>query len=129
MTPTTEGQDIPQSCPSCHHTTQLGYIRKRNHTLQAYAYCITCDHLHGGITLAAVWDSGINPEELPVFYDHTEDRQCAVTGCPNTDLETHHFAPTSIFGPDANNWPQADLCRHHHHTWHHRTGIATGTPR
>lgn len=50
-------------------------------------------------------------------------RRCEVFGCdtPWAVVELHHNAPVSIFGNEANWWPQSYLCRRHHEEWHERT--------
>lgn len=121
---------MTHQCAHCGTGLRLGLIRKRNHTYQAYRQCDECQRLYDGISMWQVWDMGIHPQELPLFADWgTHDSQCAVTTCDSNDVENHHFAPTSIFGPQADTWPQADLCKHHHNEWHTRTGIATGHPQ
>lgn len=37
-----------------------------------------------------------------------------------TYLEKHHWAPFSIFGDDAINWPTSMLCRSCHEEWHQK---------
>jgi hypothetical protein len=44
---------------------------------------------------------------------------CVVSGCENTGVEWHHFAPKSKFGDvEADMWPVLPLCKEHHDKWH-----------
>jgi hypothetical protein len=48
-----------------------------------------------------------------------------VTGCETLNVETHHWAPRAVFGPDSDRWPTSPLCPRHHQEWHRRVNAAT----
>lgn len=52
------------------------------------------------------------PRILPTFYN-----RCS--RCGNRGAESHHWAPTGIFGSEeASKWPQDYLCKRCHDEWH-----------
>ncbi len=66
-----------------------------------------------------VW--GIDISSLPVVANTAGIYgRCSVHDCTENGAQLHHFAPTGIFGPEADRWPVGFLCRRHHAEWHRR---------
>lgn len=66
-----------------------------------------------GLSLASVeW---IEDRAGTVAYE-----PCIIPDCPDTPTEYHHFAPSNVFGAEADLWPCLPLCRPHHLEWHRR---------
>jgi len=56
-------------------------------------------------------------DALPTKMPELSSR-CAVCGERGADL--HHWAPTGIFGAEAESWPKDYLCPRCHREWHER---------
>jgi hypothetical protein len=65
------------------------------------------------VSKRAVAAAGIEPENIePTRPRHT----CQVCGAEGA--ENHHWAPSFIFGEEAERWPQSFLCVSCHTRWH-----------
>ena len=57
--------------------------------------------------------SGVTPVEL-----HPQIPPFVCEVCGEQGAQEHHWAPTHIFGDDADIWPKSFLCTRHHELWH-----------
>ena len=57
--------------------------------------------------------AGIDPIEVPPARPR---HRCEVCGADGAEL--HHWAPTAIFGSEADRWPTSYLCPACHRRWH-----------
>lgn len=104
---------------ACKHDqgSELLALVARNGAMHVYSGCRSCNaNLEGGRFHPA---ENIDVTVLPVGTDlRLDNPPCQVCGAFGT--ETHHWAPTAIFGSEAAVWPTAILCRDCHQEWHRR---------
>lgn len=119
-----------RECPSCRGNIRIGRFIHRFSTANIHAVewqCLTCFDKYG---------KGITVKDHIRFCTVVEDRRCEscggvgceecselrceYLGCttPFHQVEKHHYAPTEMFGDEANLWPVGCLCINHHRTWH-----------
>lgn len=77
------------------------------------------------VSHASIDRLGLRITDIPLLGNGASI-QCEVRGCTNIGTECHHWAPQSIWGGTANDWPMSLLCRDHHLEWHKRAKVATG---
>jgi hypothetical protein len=91
--------------------------------------CTGCGHRSTPITHYMAQGWGIDIAALPVVADYAGVYgRCSVHDCTENGAQLHHFAPTGIFGAEADYWPVGYLCRRHHAEWHQRVtpGLVNG---
>lgn len=87
-----------------------------------FAKCNTCGEV--SLSVPRQWFLSWRTQGVPTteqtFPDNGEAdmHPCSYAGCPNRDIEWHHFAPRGVFTTDAENWPVMPLCLKHHQEWH-----------
>ncbi len=83
-------------------------------------YCLGCGtRIPGFAKRRAVEASGVAVKEM---FPLTPPFICEVCGAEGA--EEHHWAPTHLFGDEADGWPKSYLCPSCHRRWH-----ALVTPR
>lgn len=110
----------------------LGVLRQSDGKFQVRFYCVSCPRpSYNG----ASWISDSLPDPYGLIesfnlwgsikVDNVRwDRPCAKCGDRTSGVQEHHWAPRSIFGIEAWDWPTAYLCVRCHEEWHLRTGLA-----
>lgn len=120
-------------CRGCRKipATALGVLRQTDGRIQLRAYCPTCTTRWGRVR----WRSDALPhcntivEDLgvPIVVDNLNPGVlCERCGDGSQGVQEHHWAPKSVFGGEAYDWPTSNLCPSCHAEWHLRTGIGDG---
>lgn len=100
------------------HDWELDVLQKRNGTTQVRLQCARC-YVGRTLSYAELEAHGVDPYSLEPTRSHLgENGDCIVVDCYAIDVEFHHFAPKSVFGMEANDWPVMPVCRDHHTIWH-----------
>jgi hypothetical protein len=73
-------------------------------------YCRQCGHM----------SNIYEPHHDHLIYTMvvTKADECQCERCGKMGAELHHWAPSAIFGPDADRWPVGFLCQPCHAEWH-----------
>lgn len=109
--PATDGWDIVS------YRLQTGSVQVRHR-------CLTCWRI---MTFSLPY-SEAEAEAFPLAKDSVSDQPCARCGATE-GVESHHWAPRSVFGCEADEWPTGFLCRPCHQEWHRMmSGVTDGRP-
>jgi|SRR5688572_4542290 len=95
----------------CDHDFEDGLVIAANGRRCLRFRCTKCF----GITNQDRFTGGLDLSDLPIFEDN---RIGKCERCGELGTETHHWAPTAIFGIESHQWPTAQLCRVCHSEWH-----------
>lgn len=111
----------PLPCGKCKAANwSIGKLIDRGGRLRYPIYCETCG-LRSPRAAPKKEVEKLNLE-LKELSPWKEPNICAVCGA--IGAEEHHWAPSYIFGKDAEKWPKSFLCPAHHEEWHQKV-----TPR
>lgn len=118
-----------RTCVQCgSNKTQRVKNRIGNGGYQVFDLCLACGENARGHAVYLPHSKVGKLDLIPVHKDYAVQNQpCEVCG-KREGTELHHFAPRHIF-EDAEQWPQAYLCKAHHDEWHIRMAahFAEGT--
>ena len=99
-------------CAKCNSDSWAFFRQiKRNGTEVVAIICTESGHAGHSIKKSDLLDF----HSLPLLVDKTSG---ICEHCGTLGTETHHWAPTHLFGYESDNWPTAQLCRPCHHYWH-----------
>ena len=104
------------------HDWELECVEAKNGERMIRVVCSQCCVHSEWIGHAALLRHGVDPLTLPIDRSLRGDESCCVRDCSRSDTELHHFAPRSVFGIAADDWPVMPLCRDHHRYWHQLMG-------
>ena len=133
---TAEGVYRRSLCTRCSTFTDVYLRRKINSdgSEMVFEVCIVGGKPHrleartSHLSRAEVIRKGIRISDIPLIANEAKI-ECQVVGCDEPGVQWHHWAPRSIWGEQADDWPGALLCRTHHAEWHKRTGVALGNTK
>jgi hypothetical protein len=102
-------------CPRCGVTCWIvGHYVDAGGAPKYPFVCYSCRHRTPHFAKRRLVErSGVAVEELHPLLLPTVCEVCHAEGA-----EWHHWAPTSIFGDEAEKWPKSALCRACHVRWH-----------
>lgn len=108
------------TCCKCQgHNIKRVKNRTGNGAFQVFDLCLDCGANARGNALYLPHTKVGDLQFIPLFNDYAaKNPSCVVCG-KREGTELHHFAPRHIFA-DAEQWPQAYLCKDHHREWHIR---------
>jgi len=108
---------LPNTCPHCKSSADnLWELRSLVNAGGHHTYPWVCRHC-GRVLFFEKKSDVINAGLTPAPIGPRCSRPvCAV--CGHEGAERHHWAPSAVFGDEANRWPTSFLCQQHHAQWH-----------
>lgn len=112
-----------KECRNCgSHNLSIGITNTSSGSTVFPIYCCDCGKVYMADCVKKKYahDYAINNGTLKyiqtVQIKEEEQEKCEV--CGTLGVEYHHWAPTHLFGDEADKWPCSYLCRACHKKWH-----------